>query len=407
MIGNRRRRSSRWRRRTAVSLAVLASSTLGACAAQDVTAPTSLVPLVDPDELPVSTIAPTTTAAPSSDPNSPLVVGVPDSPCGYADVVPGGEITFVVGDRLFGASLDGTIVRCLASLDATQRGPVKWSPTGTRALLNAATLFDVEGTRSTGFDVANVRVQWERPSGDALFAPTSSNKTLVRRDAVDTSQRTEVTFLSRTLSAISHPAGGAIVAAGQSTDGLNGVFVANSGSAPRPVLTTLDPELTFTDLAIDALGDQIYVLSDDGASFRINQVQTPTLALTEITSEQAPILQLTTGPTSRSLAWKVGLCNSLTDTRVRDDRTATALTVGLGTPLEGQSLSPVGWLDGTRLVVASRPLGCDGPADVWIWNLLDGSATLLLKTVEFPATRTVSDLGAPLSIDPAAQPGAL
>jgi hypothetical protein len=39
---------------------------------------------------------------------------------------------------------------------------------------------------------------------------------------------------------------------------------------------------------------------------------------------------------------------------------------------------------------------------VWIWNLLDGSATLLVKTVEMPATRTRAEPAGPLAIDPAA-----
>jgi hypothetical protein len=380
---------------------------VAACTAQQQTAETSLVPLVDANLLPVTTIAPTTTVAPSSDPNSPLVAVLPETECGYADPLPGGEITFVVGDRFYGVSFDGTVIRCLATLQQAERGPVKWSPQANRAMLNAATVFDVAGSRITGFDATNTRVQWEYPAGDAMFGPTASNRTLVRRAAADTSQRTEITFLASTLAAVSHPAGGAIIAAGNSADGVVGVFSATNASAPRPLLTSPDPEVVMTEVAVDALGDIVYVLSNNGGSFRIHQLQMPTLTLTELTSEQAPILQLTTGPTSRAVAWKVGLCNSLTETRVRDDRTAAPLTVGLGTPLEGQSLAPVGWLDGTRLVVASRPLGCDGPADIWIWNLLDGSATLVVKTVEFAATRTVSDLGAPLAIDPAAQPPAI
>lgn len=392
----------RWAGRAAAGLALAVG--FASCAAQEQTAETSLVPLVAPDQLPVTTIAPTTTAAPSSDPNSPLVAALPETECGFADTLPGGEITFLVGDRMFGVAVDGTVIRCLATADAAKRGPVKWSPLGNRALLNSATLFDVEGMRASGFEAVNTRVQWEYPAGDAVFAPTSSNKSLVRRGARDPTQRTEITFLPRTFAAVSHPAGGATIAAGLAADGIIGVFSAKSGSTPRTLLTTANPDLVVAEVAIDAVGDMIYVLTDDGVSFKIHQLQLPTLTVSELTSEQAPVLQLTTGPTSRSVAWKVGLCNSLTETRVRDDRTASPLTVGLGTPLEGQSLAPVGWIDATRLVVASRPLGCDGPADVWIWNLLDGSATLVVKTVEFAATRTVSDLGAPLAIDSAAQP---
>jgi hypothetical protein len=388
-------------------LALVVAIALVSCATQQQTAETSLVPLVDPGELPVTTIAPTTTVAPSSDPNSPIITTLPETECAFADILPAGEITFMVGDRLYGASLDGSVIRCLATLQTSQRGPVKWSPLGNRALLNTSTMFDAKGQRMSGFDVSNTRVQWERPAGDAAMAPSSSNKSLVHREADDTNKRTEITFLSRTLVAVSHPVGGSIIAAGTSAEGVVGVFAAANGAAPHALLTTVNPDLRFSELALDAVGDIIYVLSDDGVSFRIHQLQMPTLAVVELTSEQAPILQLTTGPTGNAVAWKVGLCNSITETRVRDDRTAGVVTVGDGTPLEGLSLAPVGWLDATRLVVASRPLGCDGPADVWIWNLLDGSATLIVKTVEFPATRTTSDLGAPIAIDPSAQPPAI
>jgi hypothetical protein len=92
---------------------------------------------------------------------------------------------------------------------------------------------------------------------------------------------------------------------------------------------------------------------------------------------------------------------------VRDDRTGTPVDVGTGTPIESLSPAPVGWLDGARLVLEARPLGCDGPADVWIWNLYDGSATLLAKTVDHPSIRTTPSAANPLTIDPGAVPGTL
>ena len=98
---------------TVVALAALA----GACTTERSEAPPSLVPLVPPDALPVSTVATSTTVASSSDPNAPLLVAPPDTECGYSDPVPAGEITFVVGDRLLfvadtklqGAQPDGTL----------------------------------------------------------------------------------------------------------------------------------------------------------------------------------------------------------------------------------------------------------------------------------------------------------
>lgn len=379
-----------------------------ACADTGSTTPTSLVPLVPAGALPVSTLAPSTTAAPSSDPNSPLIAAVPDLECAYADELAGGEITFIVGDRLYGSAPDGTVVRCLAGLRADQRGPVKWSPDGTRAVLNAATVYDGAGVRFSGFDVVNTRVQWEWPAATGMFAPTATNRTLVRRDAADPNIRTEITFLTDTVAAVAHPAGGVVIASGTSADGTSGIYAATeSGDSTRMLVSTASVAAvaaSVTELGADAAGDMLYFLVENGTSFKVEQLVFGDLSVTELSSEQAPIVQLTVGPTRRSVAWKVGLCNSTTQTRVRDDRTATAVDVGIGTPIEPLSIAPVGWLDGARLVVAARPLGCDGPADVWIWNLLDSSATLLAKTVEFAAVRTTPEGAAPLAIAAEAVP---
>ena len=380
-----RRATRRWSRYAPV----IAAITLAACATEAQPAPTSLVPLIDSDALPIETLAPTTTAASSSEPMSPLLAIDPEAAteCGFADRIAAGEVTFVIGDRLYGAAIDGSIVRCLTELSSIQRGPVMWSPTADRALLNAGTVFDVLGTRISGFDVTNTRVKWEHPDGAGLFGPSASNKTLVRRDAIDTTQRTEVTFLSRTVAAASHPGGGVRIAAGELAAGTRGIVAGADGGDQVLLATITNPDLEVLDLATDSSGDAVYVLTTNGAQFRIYILVLADLTLTELTSEQAPILQLTPGATSRSIAWKVGLCNNITEGRVFDERSGTVAAVGIGTPLDGQSVSPLGWLDAGRLVVASRPLGCTGPADVWIWNLLDGSATLLVKAVEFPAVR--------------------
>jgi hypothetical protein len=402
-----------------VALAALAA-VVTACTAPRTTTTTSLVPLVPPDALPIATSAPSTTAAPSSDPNSPLIAAVPEIDCAYAEPLAGGEITFVVGDRLYGAAPDGTVLRCLATLSVDQRGPVKWSPDGTRAVLNAATVYDMAGSRFSGFDAANTRVQWEWPTATGMFAPTTSSRTLVRRDAADPNQRTEITFLAETIAAVAHPAGGVVFAAGTGTDGSTGIYAATDKGASTRMLvstddassaatgvTTAGTKANVTELGADAAGDVLYFIVDNGTSFRIDQLVFADLSVSVLASEQAPIVRLTTGPTRRTVAWTVGLCNSTTRARVRDDRTATAVDVGVGTPIEPLSLSPIGWLDGARLVVAARPLGCDGPADVWIWNLLDGSATLLAKTVEFAAVRSTPEGATPLAIAPDAAPGVL
>lgn len=388
--------------------ALCALTTLVACTTESAPPTPSLVPLVPPEILPVSTPAPSTTVASSSDPNSPLLGALPDTECGYADPVPDGELTFVVADRLYGASFDAAIVRCLAVLEPQQRGTVSWAPNAARALLAFGTIFDVQGVRNSGFDAANTEVAWEYPDGAGVFAPTSSDRTLVRRDAVDPNQRADVTFLGRTTAAIAHPGGGVRLAAGQAEDGTRGVFAAtDAGEGVRALATIADPALDVLELAADPAGDAVWVISDNGAQFRIHQIVLGDLSLVELTAEQAPVSELTPGPATRSLAWKVGLCNSVTAAKVLDERTGGARTVGEGTPLAGQSLSPLGWLDAARVVVAARPLGCDGPADLWVWNLLDGSATLVVKNAEFPAVRLAAPVSNAFGVSAAAVPGVL
>lgn len=398
-------------RRTVRAACVLALALVAACTRTEAEPLPSLAPLVPPEELPVAQTAPTTTIVLSSSPDSPILVTMPDVPCEFAGLPPispadgfPSEITFVVGDRLYGSTPDGATVRCLATLTRDQRGLVSWSPRGDRALLAGGTVLDAAGTRRSGFEVGSPRVRWEMPEGAGLVSPNSSGTAVVRRSSSSANDRTDITFLRRTWAVAPHPAGGGVVVgAGVTTDGTRGIVAKQvDDEAARPLLTLSNPDEQITELAVDDAGDVVYFITDNGVQFRVHQLSLATLTTGELDVEQAPIALLVAGPAWRTVAWRVGLCNDLTQTVVRDDRSGTALTVGIDTPLEDLSLSPIGWLDATRLVVASRTLGCDGPADVWIWNLLDGSATLLVKTVEMPATRTPAEPSGPLAIDPAA-----
>ena len=378
-----------------------------ACTVNEATTPTSMVPLIPPDQLPITTLAATTTTAPSSDPNDPLLVALPESDCVYADASVEGELTFAFGNRLFGTTFDAATVRCLTELEPSQRGAMRWSPVANRVLLNPGTVFDVGGIRSSGFDPATTRMVWEYPVGDALIAPTPSSKTLVRRSAADGSQRAEITFLPRTWLVASHPSGQALLAVGRTADEMTGLFAADpSGQNGRPLLF-IAGDRTVQELAIDPSGRSAYLISTRGDSFALHRLSLSDLALSEVSSTPTPLLQVTPGPTASAVAWKSGLCNSITDTWVFDERLGSAVVAGAGTPLEGLSVAPLGWLDATRLVVTARTLGCDGPADVWTWNLLDGSATLVVKSVELPALRLLQPQATMPVVDPAIAPPTL
>ncbi len=393
---------------SAVAAIAVAVAALPACAPRSVSPSATLAPLVELGDLPTTTGATTTTLAPSSDPARPLVSVLSDGDCVFTDVQPGGEITFVSGDRLYGVSADGRGLRCLTTLTASQTGAVDWSPRGDRALLANSTTFDAQGKRENGYKANNTRIHWVFPSGDAMIAPTASNKTLVRRAAANPGDRTEVTFLSRTEQAVSHPSGTALIAAGTASDGSRGVFAADdSGHAVQALATLIDEAKSVAELAVDANGTDMYMIIASDTSFKVNHLNFSNLTVNEVTSEQAPIAELTAGPVKGAVAWQVGLCNAVTVTRVLDERVRQPVTVGMGTPIETLSVAPVGWLDAGRLVVAARPLGCEGPADVWVWDVLDGSATLVVKGVDFPALRTVAQASAALVINPSATPPVL
>ena len=161
------------------------------------------------------------------------------------------------------------------------------------------------------------------------------------------------------------------------------------------------------ELAVDASGDALYFVAESNGAWSVQRLDLRELGLANLSDDSAPAGRLTVGPAAGSAAWRVGLCNSITQLRVRDARSGETRSVDPTLPLAGLSLSPVGWLDGARVVVAARPLGCDGPADVWIWNLLDGSATLITKNVEFPAVRLPFAGSLPVEVSPQAQPARL
>lgn len=405
-IGSMTRPPTTPRARGCAALLVATGALVAACTVNAAPTPTSMVPLIDPAELPITTLAPTTTMGSITGPVDPLLAALPEGPCTYADAPAGGEITFFSGDRLYGATADGSLARCLLQIESTQRGIVKWSPVANRAVLAQATVFDVNGARPNGYDPFNIRVQWEYPVGDSLIAPSSSSYSLVRRSATEPNKRSDPTFLGITAFAVSHPSGQALIGAGITRDRVEGVFAADlDGTDLRPLALAGD-DLAFLDLAADPTGRSVLVLSSSGDAVRLHRIDLANLQIVEIVSQPTPMQLITPSPAGDAVAWRAGLCNSMTGTWLGGGSTGPAL-IGQGTPLQTRSVAPVGWLDAGRLVLAARTFGCDGPAEVWVWNLAEGSATLLARGVEHPAVRVVQPQGTLAPVDPAVQPGVL
>ena len=389
--------------RTAISL-LLAAAAMAACTMDAPTSQTSMAPLVDPADLPIATVATTTTIVASSDPSAPLLSVLPDGDCAFADAISGGEITFAVGTRLFGASPDGRQVRCLATLGTDQRSPARWSPIANRVLLGWTSVIDIIGTRPTGVDQAAPRPQWSAPNGDALLALSVTGRSLAERDALDPARRTDITFLTTQTLVVAHPSGRALIGVGTASDSTTGIFIAGAhGESPRPIAIAITGT-TVVEAVASPTGDALLLIVESGDTSTVRRLSLSDLSLLDLSSAQTPMALLTPGVDAASLAWRTGLCNTITETRAIDPRSGTDVVVGLSTPLAGRSVAPIGWLDTARLVVAARPFGCDGPADVWIWNQLDGSATLLVKNVDYPSVRMLQSATPLPVLGPEAQP---
>src|SRR4051794_27334514 len=96
-----------WALAVAAGVTAVTAVVPSGCSPRSAVPATTLTPLLAADQRPTTTVAPTTTAAPSSDPSNPLLAVLPEGECAYSDPLPGGEITFVVGERLYGVAPEG------------------------------------------------------------------------------------------------------------------------------------------------------------------------------------------------------------------------------------------------------------------------------------------------------------
>jgi hypothetical protein len=357
-----------------VSVDAATSTVAGDPTGPDTTAPPTVVP--DSITLPIPA---SSTPAPSALP------AVDAGDCAVGE--PRAAITYVVDGQLLELSADELRATCLAELPGPLSGSVSWSPGGDRVLLGADTVLDTNGVRSTGFTAGNTGVRWSYPTGKALIAPESQNGSLVWRNSRNGGDQLDVTFLARTDVAVYHPAGKDIIAAGVGPDGVAGLYLASNRGADARVITTLDdPTTSINEIAVDPSGLQLYFVHDHGSVKHIHTLLMQGLLLGEMASSEQPLGGLTLGVDSSSfLAYREGDCAVIVATKIPDGAAGTALTAP---GLEGRSVSPVGWLDSSRLVVAVRDRGCDGPAEVWIVTP-DGSGHQVLPMVEAVSVRTV------------------
>jgi len=372
----------------AIGLAVLAA---GCNVDQSSSTPDTLAPLGTPSNTVPPTTAVTTLPASTIPPVAAVPAStsvLPNGACVFSPPPPAAEVTFEVGTRLYTINPANGTTSCLTELTQDDAGPLRWSPAGDRVLLNSVTVFDGSKALQSGYLSTNNRVSWSYPTGRALIAPAVADSHLLWRTAGQPQTRTDISFLARTDVAAYHPAGRNIFAAGQAADGTQGLFVAsNRGQNPR-LLVRLDvANSAITEIAADPSGSRVYFIHDhkDG-TFHVHAVDLPALTLTDVVEIAEPIAKLTINfVASAALAVRIGDCAGLTRTQAFNAGAAIDQPAALAT----LSTEPIGWLDARQLVLSTRPTGCAGPSDLWIWNIATSAATPLVGNVDTAAIRSV------------------
>lgn len=371
--------------RLAIAMAILTAG----CNVDSGAAPAhTLPPLGTPSNtVPPSTVAAvTTTTAPPQPTASTLAL--PVGACLFSAPTPTAEVTFEVGTRLYSVTPSTGAASCLTELTQDNVGPLRWSPSGTRVLLNAATVFDGSQALPTGYLSTNTRVTWSYPTGKALIAPAVADNHLLWRTAGQPETRTDISFLTRTDVAAYHPAGRNIFAAGTDANGTAGLFLASNRGQNGRVIAQLDsPDTVITEIGPDPSGSRVYFVHDHhNGTFHVHALDLPALALTDVTVATEPVADLTVGTTpSAPIAWRIGDCAGIT----RSQFSNAGATSDQPAVFAAQSTEPLGWLDAQQLVLSVRASGCTGPSDLWLWNIATSAATPIVTGVDYAAVRAV------------------
>jgi hypothetical protein len=269
-------------------------------------------------------------------------------------------------------------------------------------LVGPDVLLRADGSFSaTGYFADNTNVAWSAPTGKALIAPKATTGQLIWRDAHDSANRIDVSFVDSVTSAAYHPAGKHIAAAGIGRDGMGaGVFVATNRGANPQRIGQLEPGTTATEVAFDMSGNSVVFVHQhaDGGShihrFAFSDSTLVTLADLDVTPTNLTVSQVDEG----DVAW--------TQANSPVNSTAHVLLASMTTDVvanspEGEHISdPIGWLPGHRLLVNSRPAGSPGPATFELWEWSQTGMSRVINDVSAAAARTVHGPYTELTIIP-------
>jgi len=319
--------------------------------AETTAAPTTVAPR------PTTTAASTPTTPTTETPveTSPPITG----PCTFDPPTAGGEITHIESGRLLGKDGDAT-ERCLEE-GLTTNAPVQWSATGDRFLTADNVITGSQGGEPSGVAATDTDVSWSAPTGKALISIDPASQHLIWHSNA-TGETKDISFLARTDEAVYHPAGKGIAAVGMAEDGTYGIWLASNRGSDRQLITRIDdPTTPASHLSFSADGRALFFIHR-----AVHSLVLDGLYLTELGAEGRQEDNLVVSNVDMAWANTTGAC----DTSGSVIANGADLRAEPGSPFADrtQTLQPVGWLAGARLIVAVRPTGCEGPADVWMWT---------------------------------------
>lgn len=346
--------------------------------------------------------APPSTAPPSASPSSASVtptVGATASPSGASLASgealpackptapePSDTVTFVASGFAWALSPSGDHLACLFPVE--DAGPFQWGPLGDRVLLGGLEVKGVaDGPSRAVSDQAVHAITWSRPTGKSIvYAPaedTSLEKVLVTGTTTQdvTPPLPPLTYLSVTY----HPSGEAIAFAAEQGGKQSIWMTSNTGKSPGRLVFS-EEGTTFGAIGFEVDGKHLLY----AAQHADNHPELHRIDVTDTT--QAPvvwegpvgtvILDLQPGFENGTAAWTTGTTSCAASTAMVQTPTGTVVAL----PDVYGPTRAVGWLDATRLLVATG--GCDAPLDLVAVDVSDGSIVPLVSGVAVAAVRT-------------------
>ena len=294
-------------------------------------------------------------------------------------------VTFIASGDAWALSPSGAHLTCLFALE--DPGPFDWGPLGDRVLVGGLGVKGVVGGPDLASrDLTFGTVTWSRPTGTSIvYAPGGRGR--LEKIRLDGTGMQDVTPLpsSRYLNVAYHPSGEAFVVAVDRDDGQSIWMSSNTGKKPGRLVFSIEGT-KFGALGFEPDGRHLLY----AAQHADNHAELHRIDVTD--TKQAPvvwegpvgpmILDIQPGLETGSFAWTSG--STACEESVAMAHTPSGTVRAL--PDEARPTRAVGWLDATKLLVATDQ--CDGRFDLSAVDIATASIVPLVSGVSDAAVRT-------------------